>query len=160
MEQIIDRLLINTFTILDLNKRLRALKDYLTHNFYAKDDKYLESLPIEESQWLKGLGDDFYKNFSQQNLTEMMASIEAEIKKIPSITIYLAFELPHPEVKYLSDWFRQNYHKNYLIEIKLNPNLIAGCALVKNGLYKDYSLSQNIQNSRQAILEKFKGYFS
>jgi F0F1-type ATP synthase delta subunit len=160
-QDLLDKILERTFTKPQALSRLRVLKDLaLTHLFEETSKKEAEEKPVQspaqETVWIVSLGTDIYKNFTRDNVYQIFNEVETEIKKINPVIVYLPFELPDTELTQLGQYFRRDYGKRLLIDVKLDPSLIAGTALVWNGIYRDYSLRKKINDNRQLIIKTLK----
>ncbi len=154
MNKILEQILTDTYTLRTLKHRVRVLRQYIEQKLYSPSTQY--ELAPEDLQWLKGLPEQFFKQFNQKDFTAIFEGLEAEISKINPLTIYLAFEPGKEEINSIHSWLRQSLATKVVIETKLDPSLIGGCAMVWNGVYKDYSLKARIQAQRTQILEEFK----
>lgn len=155
MNTILSNILNNTYTIGDLKTRIRALKSRLNHQIFG-------SPPVEENpdiaSWLNGLGEDFYQLFNKDNVSAKLLKLEQEATKIEPLILYLAFEPDEKQIKELGIWTRQNINPAIILDIKYNPELIAGAAIVWKGNFRDYSLRYTIDQNKQQILTSFRGY--
>ncbi len=71
-----------------------------------------------------------------------------EIKAIEPLYFYLPFELPEEEILKISSKLRRDYGKQFLIETRVDPQLLGGCALSYKGVYKDYSLKDRLNKTK------------
>lgn len=155
--QILDVILTNTYTLPDLKHRVRILKEVLENRIFGGSDL---KLAAPDSNWVETLAKDFLSQFNKDNLYQLFDSMDETINNIPPLVIYLAFE-PNEETKaQISQWLRSNLTKKFIFEIKLDPSLIGGAALVWQGVYKDYSLRTKIEVQKEVILTEFKKYIT
>lgn len=149
MDTLLPTILQNTYTLSSLKHKLNILKAYLLHQFFGvpSDEK--------EADWIKGLP---LQNISKDNVYEVFKSMEQAIAKLPTLTIYLTFEADDQSLAQIGIFARKAYLPSLLLDIKYDPNLIAGCSLVWKGVYKDYSLRAKIEEKKQEILTGFKKY--
>lgn len=162
MNEILDKILINTFTLHNLNVRFRLLKDLAINKSFSK----LNSLTKEQQEqndkenllWLNSIEDNFFNQFNADNIYQKFDLAEEEIKKLNPLVIYIPFEIPEKDVVNLGIWIRQNFKGIFLFDLKYDPNLIGGIALVWNGIYRDYSLKGKIESEKGQILESFKNF--
>lgn len=155
---IVDRILLGTYTYTDALRRVRTLKQYLLNQVFASALKNFSAESEADNAWLSGLGAEVFSLFTQQNIYLLSDQIEQSIKKITPLIIYLPFEIPQGEVVRVGMKLRQDYGKHFLVEFRIDPNLIAGPAFVWNSIYKDYSVRSRIEQNRQQILDIIKGY--
>lgn len=159
-DELINKILENTFTLNKLKSRLPLLKEFLTATFFSSADQFKKDLTAADLAWLDSLGSDFYHSFDKNNLTQTLAQIETYLSSIKPLVLYLPIIIPSAELTRLGQKLRSEYGKNFLYELKFDPNLIAGCALVWNGVYKDYSLRSGIEAKKTEILSSFKQFIT
>ena len=96
-----------------------------------------------------------------------MSELESTIDQIKTLSIYLAFEPDSNSLILIGKYIRKNFpiaQKStsiklpLLLDIKYDRSLIAGTALVWNGIYKDFSVKSIIEEKKQIILDSFKKY--
>lgn len=80
---------------------------------------------------------------------EALHALKEYMAGLPVIGIQLAFPPTEYVVKSMIDWCSLYLKKRVLLDISVNPTLIAGIILSVNGRYKDYS-----------VKEKLKQYFT
>lgn len=153
-QDLLDPILAQTFTQAEALHRLSALKEAAVKKLFGSRQKPAG----QEDPWLSSLDPDIYRHFTKENVYKIFDTVEAEIKNIKPLTLFLPFEIPNNEVANLGIYLRKSYGKNFLMEIKPDPSLIAGAALVWNGIYKDYSLRQRITDNRQKILDTMQEF--
>lgn len=147
-------ILSNTYTLSQLKHRISVLKDYLQETIFGSAKK--TDLPNEDSLWLNSIPKEILEKFTKDNTYEIFTRIEKEVGQIKTLTMYLTFE---PDSNTLTQiGTRAKTLFPVLLDIKYDPNLIAGTALVWNGVYKDYSLHSKIVQKNNEILESFKKF--
>jgi hypothetical protein len=156
---ILEKILADTYTLSDLHKRIRTLKTYLLKILFQSSEQIDEPLQSERN-WLHSLGDEFYKQFNQQNIYPILEELEKELKNINILVMYLPIDPNKSQIDQIGAFLRKNYGDKFILDMKYDPQLIGGCALVWNGIYKDYSLRASIQNNSQKILESFQQVFN
>jgi hypothetical protein len=155
---VLDQILQTTFTKQDLSHRAKILHDYIQGSLFGKQN-VLETLSANDQTWLKSLPPDFFKQFNKKNVIKIFEDLDQEIKKISPLIIYLSIESNYELVEQISSWLRKNLTTKTIIEIKYDPLIIGGCALVYKGIYKDYSLRSKVDQNKDKILTEFKSYF-
>lgn len=155
IDQIYSQILSQTYTLLELQRRLRILRTDCLNRLFSG------SAPLETSyrdqQWVKSLGEGFLTQFKQDNVYKIFDLLQAKADKNPILVIYIPFEMPPQEADRLGVFLRQNYGNISLFDVKFDPYLIAGASLVWRGVYKDYSLRRRIEDRKEEILVSFKG---
>lgn len=154
-KNLFNKFLANSYFTQEIRARFNVLRAYLIAQFY--NSKPENEFKPEELVWLKSLGTDFYKDFNRTNVYQLLDFIDAEIKKIKPLIIYTAFEISELEEGKLGLWLRKNFGADIIAQLKIDPNLIGGCALSWKGIYKDYSLKARIDQKHAEIITSLRG---
>lgn len=155
--QILDSISKQSQTYYQLVRRVRTIKENLEKKLYGKTIQQ-EEVSGDDQQWLNSLDESFWGNFSRENFSQVFESVDQDILKIIPLVIYTAFEVSPNQIKELSGFIKEKFGENMLIELRYDPTLIAGCALVWKGNYKDYSLRSRIEESKREVFSTFKSY--
>lgn len=156
MDNILDTILKNTYTLPVLKHRLNILRSFLAKKFFgAKQD---QPLSLSDQNWINSLPQESLESFNKTNLYEALNLVEKMAFNAQILTLYLSFESDEQSIKMLADKVRALLNHPILLEIKYDPKLIAGLALSFNGIYKDYSLRVKIEERKAEILGSFKKF--
>lgn len=155
--QILEKILEDNFTLSELRHRIHVLRFYLNKRLFGNDTTEFDSQVRVEAGWFYKLGEPFFNQFNKANLSQIFDALEAEVSNLPVLTIYFAFEPGRDELHRIGDFLRKNFGPKFIFDAKFDPTLIAGCAFVWKGGYKDYSLRARVAENRQQILETIKG---
>jgi len=98
---------------------------------------------------LTNLGDSFYAMFTVKNIYEVLEGIEKSLEEASSITLYIPVELPRPHIEDVVRWLRKQVHPHTLATIIVEPDMGAGCALERDGVYHDFSLRYFLRKHEQ-----------
>jgi len=134
-KKILTTILNNTYTLSQLRKRVNILKNYLTLRFFGNSQEW-------EKQANQFDPEEIEKNLAKANI----------------LNVYLPFETNSQIAATLGQYMRKLFDRVILFDIKLDPSLIAGCALSWQGIYKDYSLRKKIADNRIQLMESFKKF--
>ncbi|MBI2017776.1 hypothetical protein HYS92_01875 [Candidatus Daviesbacteria bacterium] len=156
MDQIFEAILGKTYTVFQFKHRLRILKSNFAQKFYG--GAILIEPTAEDLKWLKLLPETFFQQFTPANLEETFSFLESKLKQTPTLALNLAFNPPDELITELGEYYRKNFNSFKLIDLKFDLKLIAGCSLVWNGVYKDYSLKARIEERKEVILQSFKKF--
>lgn len=146
----------DTYTNTELKHKLNILKSYLLQNLFGSQSQ--KEWAAKDLVWLKSQPASFFQYFNKDNIYNLFAEIEKQISQIKILTIYLTFEPDENSLAQIGQMARKTFNKLMILDIKYDPNLIAGAALVWNGIYKNYSLRSKIEEHKNEILESFKKY--
>lgn len=146
----------DTFTLTQLKNRVRALKGNLLKNFFGGASNLQPT--VTQLNWLSTLPPSFNAQFNKDNVYKIFNDIEKKVQQLPTLTLYITFEPPDDTIYQIGTFAKKNFGPSFLLDIKLDPNLIAGAALVWKGMYRDYSLRIKLEQKKNEILENFKKY--
>lgn len=154
---ILDIILNTTFTQAQLKKRVRLLKSYLL-NILFKGSSQTNDLSVEDIRWIKSLPDSLMQQFNKDNVYSIFENLEKQINELKPLTLYLAFEADEKTLQSIGTFARKTFNKTLILDIKVDPSLISGAALVWKGIYKDYSLKSKLAEKRVEISQSFKRF--
>lgn len=157
------KILKDTFTLSTLQKRLRAIRSYLLHRFFSNQEEKTDNLKsidltVNDLQWIYSLGGDFSSEITKDNVYQKLAALEEEAKKLPTLTLYLAFEPNDEAIRLIGQFLRNQFSHTIIYEFKIDLGLIAGAAIVWKGIYKDYSVKNLISQKQDEVLASFKPF--
>jgi|SRR3990167_5861047 len=156
MDDLLTVILQDTYTLSQFKKRLKILQSYFQQQFFRS--LATENLTPRDSQWFKSLPKSFMESFNKDNLSQNLSSLNSKINSTPILTVYLPIDVSDEALDQIGSKVRNLFGENFLLDVKYNPNLIAGCALTWKGIYKDYSLHSRIGERKLAILQSFKKF--
>jgi len=113
----------------DLNKAL--LKEFGTH----KRDKFIELLRENNISTISG-----------SSINSFIGQIQNTIKSLPQVSIVLAIDPKEEILKAISEWFILNVKKQVLLEITIDPEIIAGAIAGYKGRQFDASIKNEFEN--------------
>ena len=158
MDDILALILKDTYSLTQFKHRMRLLKSNLLRAFFGGQTENL-SPSTQDSNWLKSLPESFYQKFNQENVYKIFSDLEKMSTGLPILTMYLTFEPDDVTLNQLGILTRKTFDSiSLLLDIKIDPNLIAGTALSWKGVYKDYSLKAKIEEKRNEIAQGFKRF--
>jgi F0F1-type ATP synthase delta subunit len=157
-EKILDKILINTYTMASLKRRLKALKSRLSEQFFGGDTN--KEMVIEETNWLNTYGVQFLSDFQKETFYQSIGKIEQLVNQIKPLTVYISFPADEESIKNIGIKVRETYSQKVVIDLKYDPDLIGGCAFIWNGVYRDYSIRNTLKLDREKLLESFKSFLA
>lgn len=156
MDDILTTILKNTYSLTQLKHRLRVLKSTLSSRLFGGESK--EEFATSDSTWLSSLPPQFMGQFTKDNLNEIFTQLETKINGLKILVLYLPFDADEQTLTQIGEFARKTFSNLIVLDMKFDPNLIAGAALSWNGVYKDYSLRSKIAEKKGEILESFKKF--
>ncbi|OGE27583.1 hypothetical protein A2867_03685 [Candidatus Daviesbacteria bacterium RIFCSPHIGHO2_01_FULL_40_11] len=160
MNEILSIILKDTYSLTSLKHRLRILQSYFLKTFFGEIETSV-NMPLspQDSNWLKSLPSSFYQKFNKDNIYNIFSGLEKIGTNTPILTMHLAFELNDTTLSQIGAFTRKTFDSpSLLLDIKVDPNLIAGTALSWKGVYRDYSLRAKLEQKRQELLEEFRKF--
>jgi len=142
-------------TIEDLN----ALFDQISviENFLFKDIKtpFSEKLKGEIKEDLRLIVENLEKKGIIGKLPNEQFSffekIKSELKKFLLIKLEIAFEPSEDFLLNIKKWLKENVQQETVLQIKTNPNIVAGLIIEYQGKYLDLSLAKKIDEIIETI---------
>ncbi len=154
MDNYLNIILQNTYTLSQLKHRISALKAFLEQQFFGG----IKDLSQIDINWINSLSPTFLQNFNKDNLASVFEGLQRQITQLQTLTLYLTFDPDIESIQQIGEFARRTFSPLIMLDIKYDPNLIAGTALVWKGVYKDYSLRSKIDARKGEILESFKKF--
>lgn len=156
MDNILETILKETYSLSLLKHRMRILKSYLTQKLFGSQKAVFSQADLN---WLNSKDQTFYQEFTRENVYQLLNELEKQLNQMVPLVIYFPFEANDETLAQIGNFTRTIFAKpNLLLEAKFDPKLIAGCALSFKGIYKDYSLRAKIEQKKGEILESFKKF--
>lgn len=160
MNEILSTILKDTYSLTSLKHRLRILNSYFLKTFFGETEATVDiPLSTQDSNWLKSLPESFYQKFNKDNVYEIFSGLEKEIETLKILTLYLSFEPDELTLSQIGFSARKTFNLSLLLlDIKVDPNLIAGPAMTWKGVYRDYSLRAKLEEKKQDLSEEFRRF--
>lgn len=111
-----------------------------------------------DQTWLNSLPSEVLNEFTKDNSSKLLDSSKQELESIKLLIVYLAFDPEADSIDQIGKWVKSNVSKDMLIEVKISPELIAGCTLSYNGILKDYSIKSRIDQNRAEVLKNLQSF--
>lgn len=152
MNDLLQAILTNTYTLQALHKKLEFLRQYYSAQFFNQ-----AGLTFDEKDllWLKSLGEQA-EQFNANNLNITLETLDKKVEALDQLTMYFAVDLPQERLDEVVKKVRQNIKPDILVDVKIDPSLLGGCTLVWKGIYKDYSIKKKIEDNKTEVMEQFK----
>lgn len=158
MDDTLAIILKDTYSLSQLKHRMRILKANLLKTFFGGENNQASNLTAQDLSWLQSLPENFYKKFTKDNVYQILTDLDKTASSLPTLTMYLTFEPDETALSQIGSTARKTFSLPLLLDIKLDPNLIAGVALVWKGVYRDYSLRAKIEGRKAEIIDGFKKF--
>ena len=127
------------------------LLDMLESGLFESSDRFLAVLEKEAPFWMSSLIRDIYEREkgNKDVLKNFFLSLRDQIRRIPLMTLELAFEPSRDLVSFLSRWARENAGATVLLDIRVIPAICGGIRVAFGGRYKEHTLKSRIEMALQ-----------
>ncbi len=162
VDTLFEKILTNTYTLNQIQRKIRLLKEFINQKLFTSAAPDFENVKPEDVtyvKWLKTLDPTIINQFTSQNANDLFRQLDAKVTSLKVLLIYVAFDIPDSSLTLLGGLLRGNYGPQFVFDIRYDPSLIGGAALVWNGVYKDYSVKKSIEDNKQAVLQEIQTFF-
>ena len=153
-------LLDEVYTISDLNNMVRVLNNIKPMAFSGDPQvgqKIMNELPPKLAKYVTEYVSMSSYNMNDVNDTQrVLQEIIYILHRIPVAEISTPQPLTYKQIEKMCRWWRQATGQPVILNIKSNPELIAGITIGFEGHYVDYSLSTWLQDKGKEHLDKIQ----
>lgn len=163
-QEVIQKILANTYTEIDAARRLLLLHDFADHISYgtttgsAADyagmlmERYRDSVDQVTAEAVAAWGPEVIALCAGSSGSATLASLKAAIDSLPEMTLYVPVMLAPTDIASIGEWCRAQVHPQVLLTMRIDSSVIGGCAVVWNDAYWDFSI--------EYFMEKYKAEFT
>jgi F0F1-type ATP synthase delta subunit len=127
----------------ELQHTLERLSDGLYRIDTSVEESLRRALPYEQALIINKLAAQNGTNMDDKpKVQEFFIKLSEQIQALPVVQITLAVRPNAALVTLIHDWFYRTYHKFIILDIVINPKIMAGSIVSANGKYYDYSLGK------------------
>ncbi len=141
----------------DATRLLREIKDYdelATQRSLAKGTKR-RSTPTRHSEQLIELAEAQSLSLaSAADRDEIINQLASLLETAPAVHIDFATEPSARALHRIVQWFREEIHPQALVEVGLQPSLVAGCVVRTTNRYFDYSVRSQLDETHESLQKK------
>lgn len=124
----------------DFATRINALSEAVYHTDFSLEKAAMQYLGMKKSEaFLKLLQDNNVPADSAGAIKGFIVKLQETIKALPLLTLTIAFEPNEKVLRSVADWFVMNLNKQFLLEVLIDPTLIAGAVIKYKGTFLDFS---------------------
>jgi len=131
----------------DFIQSLNNIIDKLYEVDFNLENSLINEFGIDKKdKFMNYLRDNKIKNSSNDELKKFLQNLQNDIRRIPVLTLNIAFEPNETTLKALIQWFLFTLNKQVLIDFIIDKKIIAGASINFNGKFKDYSVKTLFDN--------------
>lgn len=149
MTKLSEWILENCYTRTEALAKLRTFNDLGQKRIFSNSQE-------SEDDRNGGFDHDLWKDLNERNFNRTVEKSEEEIKSFPVLTVCLARELPEAEMRMLEEFIQKSFSEKFLIDFRIDSELISGCAIVWRGKYRDFSVRERLQRESEEIKKLIK----
>lgn len=91
----------------------------------------------------------FLEEIAQKKFEEEgIAELEKKLLALPEIKLEIAFSPNDSFLEKISQWLEKELGQKVILDITVNPKVVAGAIIEYQGFFRDFSLAKNLTNSR------------
>ena len=158
-----------TYRRSDFAYRLSLLREFFEYAFFTKRvaraslaevDDFAASTQRTPAEvvFLKSLPDSFLSTVTQASVYDTLDALEADYKKLDSITLTVPVLFSENDVAEIGQWVRREIAEDLVLEFTVDPGVVAGCRVVWRSHVYDFSFEHYFDKAREsvrtALLEK------
>jgi F0F1-type ATP synthase delta subunit len=124
----------------DFAARLATLSQLVYETGFNLENSLLEQFGIhKKDKFIELLRDNNVNVESNSALQEFMTKVCNKATSLPAVLLTLSFEPNETILREISSWFVLNTNRQVLLDIQVDPRLIAGAHITFNGQFRDFS---------------------
>jgi F0F1-type ATP synthase delta subunit len=125
----------------DFFTRLSTISEKIYKTGFNLEKVLTDQLGIQKKdKFMILLRDNKVSLSSNAALKDFISQVQEKISSLPTVSLTLAFEPKEDTLKSLSNWFPANINKQVLLDIKVDPEIIAGAYVSYKGKCSDFSI--------------------
>lgn len=126
----------------DFAIRLNTIVEQMYTTNFNLEQAIHTQFGIQQSDiFLKLLREHKLQNGSLQDIQIFLNKIQEILKNLSVVSLTLAFEPSDEVLKSLTQWCALNLQKQVVLDVQIDPHIIAGVKINYNGRFKDYSVT-------------------
>lgn len=155
MDQLTAEFLKDVYTTIELDDRLEEVEE-ASRWVYKGGSTPLSQKINNVSGEFKSLVYDLEQTHKipsiNKDLANALKKTQREIEAVPSLKITLAFQPSQEFIKSIVNKYFNNLYQKTVLDISVDPTIIAGCKMEYGGEYQDFSLEKATDEAIQQIV--------
>ena len=125
---------------IDFSARLAAVSQKIYETDFDLDRALTEQIGMQKKDTLLSIiRDNKITGASASDLKAFFETLQQTIAALPVLSLTVAFEPTEHTLQLISEWSLLQLKRQMLLEISVDPLLIAGTTINYNGIFKDFS---------------------
>jgi len=128
-----------------LRTRLRDLVNGLFQTNESFKEKLARSLSQQQIEFLRSTFEQNQTRFDDRaTVHNFLLQLQTQLDELPVLSLQLGIKLPYHTIRELADWIKAKTGQKVLLALQVNPDLLGGTVIEKNGKLYDYSLGKEL----------------
>lgn len=139
-----------TVDVRDVQIVLRTFSEKLFQTTDNSTEIFTKNLPYDIASYLLKLLDTYHVNKDDKmQVRVFLTEVINTVNDLPVVSLTLAQSPKKATIITVQDWFLRTYNKLMILDIAIDPELIAGSVIQFQGKYHDYSLKRMLDDKVQ-----------
>lgn len=171
-DDVVQKVLSNTYIKADFYKRMAFLREFLEHLIYRGDSEHASSESRTKQLLLyaqrsgnedvapavEAWGDGVLDVFTAEHMYDQLDELTRMIEEMPELVLYIPVALTDAHTASIGMWCRKNIDDHIVLQLEIDPTVIGGCAIAwKNARY-DFSLRHFLRKHREELMNTLQVY--
>jgi hypothetical protein len=131
-------------------RELSYLLDRVSDGLFKTDDSAMQSVlnevPYELGMAINKIAaEEGVAMENKAGVQDFFVKLQDALNHIPVVTLTLAVNPKTDQVSLIHEWFYRTYHKIVLLDITVNPDILAGSIISVGGKYYDATLKKRME---------------
>lgn len=125
----------------DFAARLSAIAEKIYQTEFNLENILMEQFGLQKrDKFMTLLRENNVNTGAPSDIKDFFDKLQEKISSLPVLSLTVAFEPKEQTLLALSQWFLLNIDKQVLLDITVNPAIIAGAVISINGKHLDFSV--------------------
>lgn len=130
----------------ELQNTLDHVADGLYRTDLSAEESIRTTLPYDQAIIINKLAaqEGILMN-DKPSVQAFLQDIRKEVTTLPTVQITFASAPSATLITHIHDWFYRTYQKSVLLDVKVDPKIVAGCIISSKGKYYDFSVGKQAE---------------
>lgn len=161
-------LLATTYRRSDIAYRLSLVREYAEYVLFTLQSATLTTTSVDafcaakekeecDGDFLKQLSPGFFADLTTKTLYTELDAVRAECERLPTLSLVVPVGLTPTMAAHIGAWVRHTLAPTGLIEVSVDPSVVAGCRVVWQNQRTDLSYERAVIRRASALQRAIHG---
>lgn len=107
---------------------------------------------------LERIPESLLAHFTPTTVVEQIKSLKDEVATLPLMTLYVPVVFTDAQLSRIATWCRTEVTPGLLFVLKVDPQVVGGCAFVYKDVHFDWSLRRHLRAQRGMVTSLLNAY--